>query len=89
MIILSPSLPLQVGHVPVCLQELMMACWSQEPEQRPTMQHVMEVLKQPKFPRVFHAMFFQECFSIFDACVCTVKPKTDVGDLADPGTAEM
>ena len=34
------------------------------------------MIKMPTFARILNALYFEECFTILDACVSVIKPGT-------------
>eukprot|EP00117_Sycon_ciliatum_P031638 scpid2508/ scgid0311/ Leucine-rich repeat serine/threonine-protein kinase 1; Leucine-rich repeats, ras-like domain, kinase protein 1; PARK8-related kinase len=68
----------KLGHAPVCAQDVMLKCWMQDPDLRPTMSEVLTMIKMPTFARILNALYFEECFTILDACVSVIKPDADL-----------
>lgn len=72
-----PNLHGKATHTPIQLQNIMTACWEQEPENRPTMTQIVDCIKTPEFEQLRAEISVQDMQSISCACVCRMLPEND------------
>lgn len=72
-----PSLQARETRSLVLFQDLMVMCWSQEPEDRPTMSRVREWVESSEFERLRAEIDLQDVKSISCACVCRILPQNE------------
>ena len=72
-----PELCEKEKRSPILFQDLMAMCWSHEPKERPTMDHVKELLeKKYEFERLRAVVDLGNAPHISCACVCRIVPTT-------------
>lgn len=67
-----PVLPIKAMWSPLMIQDLMTACWSHDPEKRPTMEAVTECVSTEEFGRLRAEISIERVESVSCACVCRI-----------------
>ena len=79
-----PSLHAKETRSLVFLQELMMMCWEQEPDNRPQMNQVVKWIQAPEFERLRAEITLNDVKSISCACVCRILPQHEIQEHTSP-----
>ena len=83
-----PLLPVKGLWSPLMAQDIMMMCWSQNPEKRPTMKKVTEWVAMEEFGRLRAEMSIDQVESVSCACVCRIAVGDDKNDDETESTLE-
>lgn len=86
---IRPTLLEKQTRTPIYFQELMILCWSQEPDNRPTMSQSVKWIQTPQFERLRAHNPLEQCKSILCSFLCRVLPEYEENEKLHVVTSQF